>query len=221
MAPAIIHNSYTASNGPTNNQHPPGDREPDDGPGGPNDDPLDDGNNDGPVDPFDPSKDSDHPDEENVHHNLADVIAALARNVQHQRDGSHLKFREPDPLDGTNTTKLRTFLVQLQLNFNDRPRAFSEDQRKVNFTISYLKGIALAHFENTLIEPDIFHPAAWDDNYKEFISELKMDFRAPDIIREAESKLENLVIKPNQRITKYLVEFNQLPSITGWDNHVL
>jgi hypothetical protein len=48
-----------------------------------------------------------------------------------------------------------------------------------------------------------------------------MYFGAPDIIGEAESKLENLVIKPNQRIAKYLVEFNRLDSITGWDNHAL
>ena len=92
MVPVIIHNSHTASDGPTNNQNPPGDREPEDGgPGGPNDDLSDDGNDDGPRDPFDPSEDSDHPDKENVQHNLADVIATLARNVQHQGDGSCLK----------------------------------------------------------------------------------------------------------------------------------
>jgi hypothetical protein len=42
------------------------------------------------------SEDSDHPDEENVQHNLADTIGALARNVQHQGDGSHSKVQEPD-----------------------------------------------------------------------------------------------------------------------------
>jgi hypothetical protein len=141
--------------------------------------------------------------------------------VQHQGDGSRSKVREPDPFDSTDTTKLRTFLVQLQLNFNDRPHAFSEDQRKVNFAISYLKGIALAHFKNTLIEPDLIHPTAWDENYEEFVYELKTYFGAPDIIGEAESKLENLVMKPNQLIAKYLVRFNRLASITGWDNRAL
>ena len=68
--PAVIHNSHTASDSPTNNQHPPEDREPeDDGLGRPNDDPSDDGNDDGLGDPFDPSEDSDHPNEENVQHN--------------------------------------------------------------------------------------------------------------------------------------------------------
>ena len=57
--------------------------------------------------------------------NLADAIAALAHNVRSQRDSSRTKVREPDPFDGTDPAKLRTFLVQLQLSFNDRPSAFS------------------------------------------------------------------------------------------------
>ena len=90
--PVVVRNSHTASDSPTNDQNTIGDGEPEDGsPGGPNDDPSDDGNDDGPGDPFDPSEESDHPDEENVQHNLADVIATLASNGQHQGDGSHSK----------------------------------------------------------------------------------------------------------------------------------
>ena len=48
-----------------------------------------------------------------------------------------------------------------------------------------------------------------------------MYFKAPDIIGEAESKLQNLVMNPNMCITKYLVKFNWLASITGWDNCAL
>src|ERR1700722_3124753 len=40
-------------------------------------------------------------------------------------------------------------------NFSNQPRSFSQDDRKVTFAISYLKGLALAHFENALIEPDL------------------------------------------------------------------
>ena len=107
--PIFVHNSHTASDSPTNDQNPLGDGEPEDGgPGGPNDDPSDDGNNDGPGDPFNPSEDSDHPDEGDVQHNLSDAIAALARNGQHQGDGSCSKVH---PFDGIDMTKLRTFLV--------------------------------------------------------------------------------------------------------------
>src|SRR6202030_1904318 len=52
-------------------------------------------------------------DDENAGNNLATTILALARNVRTQGDGSQAKVREPDPFDGTDPTKLRTFLVQL------------------------------------------------------------------------------------------------------------
>ena len=91
----------------------------------------------------------------------------------------------------------------------------------MNFAISYLKGIALAHFGNSLIEPDLLNPPDLEDDYEEFVSELKTYFESPDIVGEAESKLENLSMKPNQCIAKYLVKFNHLATITEWDNHVL
>jgi hypothetical protein len=170
--------------------------------------------------PDDLSDDPDHSDDD-AQHNLADAIAALAKNVKHQGDGSRTKVREPDPFDGTDPTKLRTFLVQLQLSFRDRPRAFADDSRKVNFAISYLKGIALAHFENSLIKPDLYDPPAWGDDYDKFVSELKIYFGSPDVVGKAENKLENLSMKPTQRISKYIVEFNRYSTITGWDKRAL
>jgi hypothetical protein len=141
--------------------------------------------------------------------------------VQRQGDGPCLKVQEPDPFDGTDPAKLRTFLIQLQLSFNDCPHAFADDRNKVNFAISYLKGIALTHFENSLIELDLLNPLAWDDDYGEFVLELKTYFESPDVVGEAKSKLKNLLMKPTQRITKYLVEFNHLATITEWDNCAL
>ena len=207
----------TATENHFGGNHPEGDGdEPDDGdPGDPDDDPPED--DDGPGD-----HPNDHDGNDNdVQHNLADAIAALARSMQNQGEGSRSKVREPDPFDGTDPSKLRTFLVQLQLSFNDRPRVFEVDQRKVNFAISYLKGIALAHFENSLIEPNVFNPPAWEDDYGAFVSELTTYFGAPDIVGEAENKLENLSMKSTQHIAKYLVEFNRLATITGWDSRAL
>ena len=85
----------------------------------------------------------------------------------------------------------------------------------------YLKGIALAHFENSLIKPDLDDPPAWSDDYDEFVLELKNYFRSPDAVNKAESNLENLSMKPTQRIAKYIIEFNRHTTITGWDNHAL
>jgi len=209
-------NNLGGGDNPDGDDHGNDDGPEDDLPGDPDNDPPDDD----PPDDDNPDEQPDDPDND-VQNNLADAIAALARNVRHQGDGSRSKVREPDPFDGTDPTKLRTFLVQLQLSFNDRPRAFNGDRTKVNFAISYLKGIALAHFENSLLEPDVFHPPAWEDDYDDFVSELKTYFGSPDVVGEAESKLENLSMKSTQRIAKYLVEFNRHATITGWDNCAL
>jgi hypothetical protein len=71
----------------------------------------------------------------------------------------------------------------------------------------YLKGIALANFENSHVELDLTNPQVWGDNYREFVSELKTYFGSLDVTSEAEAKLENLSMKPTQRIAKYLIKF--------------
>src|ERR1700723_2091487 len=76
-------------------------------------------------------------------------------------------------------------------------------------------------FENPLLELDVLNPLAWEDDYSEFVEELKLYFGAMDLIGESESKIENLTMKSSQRIAKYIVEFNQLATITGWDGRAL
>src|SRR3984885_4826988 len=81
--------------------------------------------------------------------------------------------------------------------------------------------ITLAHFKNSLLEPDLINPPEWKNDYEEFVQELKLYFGSRDIVGEAETKLENLTVKSSQHITKYLVEFNRLATMTGWDNRAL
>ena len=81
--------------------------------------------------------------------------------------------------------------------------------------------MALAYFETSLLEPDVLNPPAWEDDYSEFVKELKLYFGSSDLIGESESKIENLTVKSSQRIAKYIVEFNRLATITGWDGRTL
>jgi hypothetical protein len=61
--------------------------------------------------------------------NLANAIALLANTLQQPREtpSAPSKVREPDQFDGQDPRKLRTFLMQLELNFNDRPTVFRQD----------------------------------------------------------------------------------------------
>ena len=104
-----------------------------------------------------------------------------------------------------DTRKLQPFLVQCTLNFRNCPDAFSTDSAKVTFALSYLKGTALDWFEPSLTSG--LNPA-WLDDYSNFVLELRRNFGPHDPKGKAEADLENLRMRDNQRIVKYLVDFN-------------
>ena len=131
------------------------------------------------------------------------AINALARNAQRnsKSSSSHTRVREPDTFDGTDPKKLRAFLVQCELNFQDRQRAFNTDQAKVTFAQSYLKGMALEWFEPNLLGTlDTYDRPLWMDDWHKFITELQLQFGLHDPIGDAKHQLDNLWMKDTQRI---------------------
>ena len=111
------------------------------------------------------------------------------------------KVHEPDVFDGSDTRKLQPFLVQCTLNFHNHPDAFTSDSDKVTFTLSYLKGTTLDWFEPSLTSSK---SPPWLDDYSDFVRELKNNFGPHYPEGEAEADLENLKMRDNQRIVKYL-----------------
>ena len=123
---------------------------------------------------------------------LTTALTLLAQSLSTPKKNSEwTKVWEPDVFDGLNTHKLQPFLVQCTLNFRNRPDAFSTDSAKVTFALSYLKGTALNWFEPLLTSS---LNLAWLDDYSNFISELRKNFRPHDPEGEAEANLENLHI---------------------------
>ena len=51
--------------------------------------------------------------------------------------------------------------------------------------------------------------------------ELEANFSPFDLVREAEAKIETLVMAEGSRSTIYFVEFNHLASRIQWDDHAL
>jgi len=104
-------------------------------------------------------------------------------------------------------------LVQCELCFQDRAKAFCLDRAKVTFAQSYLKGMTLEWFE-----PDLLHsgdPAdrpLWMDSWVHFVAELQSTFGPHDPIADAEHQLEHLQMKDAHRVMRYIVDFNRLAS---------
>ena len=131
---------------------------------------------------------------------------------------SPTRLQEPDTFDGSDTNKLRVFILQCSLHFQDRANAFSSGRAKVIYALSFLTGPALSWFEPTLFGPA---PPAWASDWDLFHTELEANFGPFDPVREAEAEIETLVMAKGSHSANYFVEFNRLPSYIQWDDHAL
>jgi len=104
-------------------------------------------------------------------------------------------------------------LVQCELCFQDRAKAFHLDRAKVTFAQSYLKGMTLEWFELDLLNSGdpADHPR-WMVSWVHFVAKLQSTFGPHDPIADAEHQLEHLQMKDAHRITWYIVDFNRLAS---------
>ena len=135
-----------------------------------------------------------------------------------KKSAAQTKVRELDVFNGSNTHKLQPFLVQCTPNFRNHPDAFTSDSDKVTFALSYLKGTVLDWFKLSLTSGE---SPPWLDNYSDFVRELKNNFGPHDPEGEAEADLENLKMRNNQCIVKYLVDFNRLAAHVQWGDAAL
>ena len=152
--------------------------------------------------------------------NLAEAILLMTEELR-RRDNppaKRAKANEPDTFDGTDTRKLNNFILLCNLYFRSNP-VYEDDAAKVNFALSYLRGIALEYFEPSLLDSD--ETPAWIDNWSAFIRTLRSQFGPIDPTADAEDSIDHLKMKDNQRILKYNVDFNHYAIRTGWDEVVL
>src|SRR5882724_2517253 len=73
----------------------------------------------------------------NSHEAEATTLAEAIDKVLKSNNSSKAKLREPDQFDGSDSHKLRTFILQCKLNFRDRKDLFEDDTDKVNYILSF------------------------------------------------------------------------------------
>src|SRR5882724_6730999 len=135
----------------------------------------------------------------NLHEPEATTITEAIGKVLKTNNSSKPKLWEPDPFNGSNSHKLRTFILQCKLNFQDFKDLFEDDTNKVNHVLSFLKGTALDCFESAILDP--IEPQ-WLSDFDLFIEELEANFRTYDPVSEAEAKLEGLRMHDSHQAMK-------------------
>ena len=97
---------------------------------------------------------------DNTNEQLAEVLGGLANTLNaNQTPGPNTnsrgtKARIPDTFSGTEPDKLNNFLFQYCLYFRTNPVQFDTDIAKINFTMTYLTGVAQDWFEVGLNQED-------------------------------------------------------------------
>jgi hypothetical protein len=184
-------------------------------------DPVIPHNPDGPPSDGPPSDHDDDEDQhdENIEANLAQAILLMTNELRRRETPSHrARSKEPDTFDGSEPRKLNNFILLCNLYFRSNP-SYSEDETKVTFALSYLRGTALEYFEPSILDSD--ETPDWMDNWSAFVRTLRTQFGPIDPTADAEDGIDNLKMQDNQHIVKYNVEFNRLAIRTGWDDSVL
>src|SRR5882724_6000175 len=146
------------------------------------------------------------------------LVKAVGMIIKGNDLGSKPKLQEPDPFNGSDSRKLRTFILQCKLNFQDHPDMFKSDTAKVNYMLSFLKGCALDCFEPALLDPN---EPIWLSDLTLFIEELETNFGTYDPIGEAEAELEAFRMHDSHQATKYFIKFQQLASRVQWGEAAL
>jgi hypothetical protein len=70
--------------------------------------------------------------------------------------------------------KLQGFLLQCTLNFHAKPQDFQDGSVKVNYILSFHKGIAFDYFEMYLADDPADKPV-WASDYSVFTEELYLN----------------------------------------------
>ena len=92
---------------------------------------------------------------------------------------------------------------------------------KINFTITYLTGVAQDWFEVGLNQEDQGILQNWLSDWNLFVDELRQYFGILDPIGEVSNMLNNLCIKLDDKIFTYNIDFMCYASQLGWGNSVL
>ena len=151
--------------------------------------------------------------------NLVEAISLMTEELKcHDNKSGKAKAKDLDTFDNSNPRKLNSFLLLCNLYFCNNP-SYADDNAKVTFVLTYLRGMALDFFEPALSRLD--DTPEWLDNWSAFVHTLRSQFGPIDPTADAEDSIDNLKMWENQCIFKYNIDFNRLSIQTGWKDNVL
>ena len=152
---------------------------------------------------------------DNSNKQLADILGRLANILNtNQTPGPNTNARKTkayifNTFSSTELEKLNNFLFQCYLYFHANPVQFNMDIVKINFIMTYLTKVVQDQFEVSLNQEDQDIIQDWLSNQNLFVDELCRHFGLSDPICEAANILDNLYMKPSNKISTYNVKIEK------------
>src|SRR5882724_9590279 len=125
---------------------------------------------------------------------------------------------KPDKFTGQEPSKLCPFIVSCVMAFDSRPCKFATDCQQVSYAASYLSDIAILWWQPILVafpEPSICN------DWGEFFDQLNTYFGKPNLAQASEHALRTLMMYNHQHVNKYMIEFSEHVTHTGWNDVAL
>jgi hypothetical protein len=139
-----------------------------------------------------------------------------------QDDRNKAKINPPEPFKGERG-KLKTFLTQASLYIYWNSSEFPNDEKKIMFIISYMRGTAYAWIEDRLagylINPDTHTDRLVFTNYSRFLTNITTVFGNVDEKRIAERELK--VLKQRTSAADYSAHFQRICAHLNWGEEAL
>ena len=98
---------------------------------------------------------------------------------------------------------------------------FSTDEEKINFALTYLSSVAQDWFEVTLQQEDLSYTQPWLSIWHLFVDELWVHFGLSDPVGDVANLIDNLRMKPGDKIATYNMEFIWYAAQLNWGDSVL
>ena len=158
-----------------------------------------------------------------INNQLAEALWQLSKNLNRGSAPKlhQLKAHILDTFDGSDPHKLNYFLFQCWLFFYANPLQFTTDEEKINFVMTYLSGVAQDWFKVTLQQKDLGYTQPWLFTWHLFVKKLRVHFGLSDPVEDAASLIDNLCMKPGDKIATYNVDFMRYAAQLNWGNTVL
>src|SRR5882672_10554702 len=121
----------------------------------------------------------------------------------------------PDKFTGWDPSKLCPFIICCVMAFDSRPCKFATDRQQVSYAASHLSDIAMLWWQpNLVLDPEPSIRSDWGD----FVEQLNIFFGQPDLAQASERALRALKMQDYQHVNKYMIEFSEHPTHTGWND---